>query len=161
MAKFVSRCVLVSLLGTPSLGCNDDEHAPDAAAIEALLERQLVAWSDGNGASFAATYTADADLTTFDGTHVAGRQEIASFMQAQFDAFLKGTRVLAAPKRIRFIGDSVAVMITEGGVLFPGETAVPPERFSIQTFLATRSDQGWLFEAFQNTRITSGTGRPN
>jgi uncharacterized protein (TIGR02246 family) len=159
MAKLVSLGILVGIFGTLHLGCGDEQqYTPDAAAIESLLERQLAAWSAGNGASFAATYTVDADLTTFDGTHVAGRQEIGAFMQAQFDAFLKGTRVSAVPKRIRFIGDSVAVMVTQGGVMFPGETAVPAERFSIQTFLVTKSDAGWLFEAFQNTRIAAPPG---
>jgi uncharacterized protein (TIGR02246 family) len=153
MHELVRLFRLVAAIGLLPIACSDGQHAPDQAAIEGLLERQLDAWSAGNGAAFAATYTPDADLTTFDGTHVAGRGPIASFMQVQFDGFLKGTRVSAQPLRTRFIGDSVAVMVTQGGVMFPGETAVPPERFSIQTFVATKSDAGWLFEAFQNTRI--------
>jgi uncharacterized protein (TIGR02246 family) len=158
MGKFVSLFVVLGGLGAVQLGCIDAEHSAPEVAVQMLLERQLEAWREGNGAAFAATYTADGDLTAFDGTHVAGRQEIAAFMQAQFEGFLKGTRVSAQPRRIRFIGDSVAVMITEGGVMFPGETAVPAERFSIQTFVVTKSDGGWLFSAFQNTRIAPPGG---
>jgi uncharacterized protein (TIGR02246 family) len=154
MGKIVKFFGLVGTVGALHLGCLDAAYnSEQESAVQALLERQLDAWARGDGAAFAATYSADGDLTAFDGTHLSGRQEIAPFMQAQFDGFLKGTRVLAQPKRIRFIGESVAVMITEGGVVFPGETAVPAERQSIQTFVATRSDEGWLFAAFQNTRI--------
>jgi uncharacterized protein (TIGR02246 family) len=156
MGKIVGRFVLMGIFAALPLGCveTEAEHiSAEGMAVRALLERQIDAWSEGSGTSFAATYTDDGDLTVFDGTHIVGRQAIASFMQVQFDGFLKGTRVLAEPKRIRFIDDSVAVMITQGGVVFPGETAVPAERFSIQTFVVTRSNGEWLFTAFQNTRI--------
>jgi uncharacterized protein (TIGR02246 family) len=160
MGKLVRLFVLIGIFGTLHLGCIDaDPGSAEELAVRSLLDRQLDAWTDGNGASFAATYTADGDLTAFDGTHVAGRQEIASFMQAQFDGFLKGTRVVAEPKRIRFLDHGVAVMITQGGVMFPGEAAVPAERLSIQTFVVTRSEGDWRFAAFQNTRIAPAGGK--
>lgn len=146
------------ILAVFAVGCAADEtgtEAEDEAAIRSLLERQLDAWSAGDGAAFGATYTIDGDLIAFDGTHVAGREEIIPFMQAQFDGFLKDTLVSAQPEQIRFVSDGVAIMITEGGVMFPGETEVPLERFSIQTFVATKleGEDDWLFAAFQNTRI--------
>jgi uncharacterized protein (TIGR02246 family) len=160
MGSVLGRLVLIGIVGLLPLGCIETEAqhmSAEEAAVRQLLERQLDAWARGNGSSFAATYTDDGDLTTFDGTHLVGRPAIASFMQVQFDGFLKGTRVLAEPKRIRFIDDSAAVMITEGGVAFPAETSVPSERLSIQTFVVTRRDGNWLFAAFQNTRITPQT----
>lgn len=127
-------------------------------AVRAVLKEQLAAWAAGDGAAFGATVTDDSDLIAFDGTHVIGRQNIASFMQEQFDTVLAGTRVSAEPVRIRFISDGAAVMIAEGGVIFPGETEIPPERLSIQTFVLSKQDGRWLIEAFQNTRIDPVTG---
>jgi uncharacterized protein (TIGR02246 family) len=138
--------------GTPPVSSEADE-----TAVRAVLERQLAAWAAGDGTAFGATVTEDSDLITFDGTHVTGRQTIASYMQQAFDTVLADTRVEAAPVRIRFLNDDTAVMITEGGVVFPGEAEVPSERFSIQTFVLTKQDGQWLIEAFQNTRIDPAT----
>lgn len=160
--RFSRRAVVVlggvSLLSTGLVGAQPASPTPvssetDEAAVRAVLEAQLAAWAAGDGAAFGATVTEDSDLIAFDGTHVVGRQDIASFMQKQFDTILAGTRVVAEPVRIRFISDDTVVMITEGGVIFPGESAVPAERFSIQTFVLTKQDGTWLIEAFQNTRI--------
>lgn len=151
--------VMAVIVGLAMLGERgaDAQSTPvpgnDEAAVRAVLEAQLTAWAAGDGAAFAATVTEDSDLIAFDGTHLVGRQEIASFMQMQFDTVLAGIQVVAEPVRIRFIGDDSVVMITRGGVIFPGEIEVPAERDSIQTFVLTKQDGRWLVEAFQNTRI--------
>lgn len=127
-------------------------------AIRAVFEEQLAAWAAGDGTAFGATVTEDSDLIAFDGTHVIGRQTIAAFMQTQFDTVLAGTHVVAEPVRIRFITDGAAVMIAAGGVIFPGETEIPPERMSIQTFVLSNHNGQWLIEAFQNTRVDPVSG---
>jgi uncharacterized protein (TIGR02246 family) len=150
-------------LGTLTLG-RSDAHAqatPGAARgedeedVRAVLAAQLAAWAAGDGTAFAATVTEDSDLITFDGMHLEGRQAIASAMQHQFDTVLAGTHVEAEPVRIRFLTEDTVVMITTGGVVFPGEHGVPAERASIQTFVLGKEDGAWLVEAFQNTRISS------
>jgi uncharacterized protein (TIGR02246 family) len=150
------------VLGTLTLG-KWDVHANETpgptageeeADVRAVLAAQIAAWAAGDGTAFAATVTDDADLITFDGMHLQGRQAIATAMQHQFDTELAGTHVEAEPVRIRFLTDETVVMITEGGVVFPGEQTLPAERASIQTFVVARKDGGWLVEAFQNTRIS-------
>jgi uncharacterized protein (TIGR02246 family) len=163
IGEFSRRAVLLfgcaSLLSAglasaqPASPTPESPESGDEAAVRAVLEAQLAAWAAGDGAAFGATVSEDSDLIAFDGAHVVGRPAIASFMQKQFDTVLADTRVAAEPARIRFINDDSAVMITEGGVIFPGESAVPAERFSIQTFVLSKQDGTWLIEAFQNTRI--------
>jgi len=48
------------------------------------------AWSVGDGAAFAAPFADDADFVVFEGTHLKGRQQIASFTQQIFDTVVKG-----------------------------------------------------------------------
>jgi uncharacterized protein (TIGR02246 family) len=60
---------------------------------------------------------------------------------------------VAEPVRTRVINDEIVVMITEGGVIFPGEAEVPAEHMSIQTFVLTKENDRWLVDAFQNTRL--------
>jgi uncharacterized protein (TIGR02246 family) len=138
----------VNAQGTSTLA-----NANEESAARSVLEAQLAAWAAGDGAAFGATVTEDSDLIAFDGTHLVGRQAIAAFMQKQFDTVLAGTQVVAEPVRTRVINDEIVVMITEGGVIFPGEAEVPAEHMSIQTFVLTKENDRWLVDAFQNTRL--------
>ena len=59
-------------------------------------------------------------------------------MTAGFAGPLKGTRVTAHVFTVRFLKRDVAVLHTRGGILFPGETEVPPERLGIQVWVVTK-----------------------
>jgi uncharacterized protein (TIGR02246 family) len=69
---------------------------------------------------------------------------------------MKGTRVTATVIRVRCLNSTVGVVHTTGGILMPDETAVPPERRGIQTWVVTRHGARWLVSAYQNTRIRRG-----
>jgi uncharacterized protein (TIGR02246 family) len=43
------------------------------------------AWNTGDSLAFAAPFTDDADFVVFEGTHLKGRQQIASLTQQIFD----------------------------------------------------------------------------
>lgn len=47
------------------------------------------AWNTGSGVAFAAPFTDDADFVVFEGTHLKGRQEIASFTQHIYNTVRK------------------------------------------------------------------------
>jgi hypothetical protein len=53
--------------------------ADDEATIRSLYFQMIDGWNNGNGEAFASPFAKDADLVGFDGTHLKGRQEIASF----------------------------------------------------------------------------------
>lgn len=48
------------------------------------------------------------------------------------------------------------MVITQGGLLLPGETVVPPERVGRQTWVIVKQGREWAVTAYQNSRITSG-----
>lgn len=118
----------------------------------------MAAWPDGE--KVAQVFTDDADFIVGDGTHLKGRQEIASYFHKQVEGkdgpgwSLKGTSVTADVKNVRFLSDTVALMHTTGGILIPGEKEVPPERRGIQTWVATKAADGWP-AAYVNVRIVS------
>lgn len=126
--------------------------AKDEANVRGLYERLMDGWNQGNGESFAASFAEDGDLIGFDGTHLKGRREIASFHQPLFDKWLKGTRLVGKVKTVRFLSPDVALMQAVGGTVMRGRSEPSPERDSIQTLVATKHGDEWRLAAFQNTR---------
>jgi uncharacterized protein (TIGR02246 family) len=74
----------------------------DEDAIRAIHQRMIDAWNTGDAAAFAP-FTDDADFIAFEGTHLKGRREIASFHQQIFDTVVKGTRLQGEVKFVRFL----------------------------------------------------------
>jgi uncharacterized protein (TIGR02246 family) len=134
----------------------------DESALRALYQQIMDGWNKGSGEAFAAPYCEDSDLVGFDGTHLKGRQEIASFHQQLFDKFLKGSRLVGKIRGIRFLTPDVAVMHAVGGTAMAGQSDIDPDRNSVHTLVAMkRSGDGgkWCLAAFQNTRAQY-LGRP-
>jgi uncharacterized protein (TIGR02246 family) len=134
-------------------------RSDDELAVREVYEQFMDAWNRGSGADLAAVFTPDGDLVGFDGTHLHGRQEIATFHQRLFDKWLKGSRLVGEVSDVRFLGQDVAVLHAIGGTILRGKQAPAPERDSIQTLVVTRDEHGgWRLAAFQNTRLRLMTG---
>jgi chorismate mutase len=74
-------------------GMTEDRCATDEDPIRAIHQKMIDAWNSGNGVAFAAPFTNDADFVAFEGTHLKGRQEIASFHRQAFETVAKGSRL--------------------------------------------------------------------
>ena len=61
------------------------------------------AWNAGDAASFAAPFTDEANFVAFEGTHVKGRREIASFHRQIFDTVVRGARLQGEVKFVHFL----------------------------------------------------------
>lgn len=133
-------------------------NATDETVVRGLYRQLMDGWNKGSGESFSAPFAEDGDLIGFDGTYLKGRREIAAFHQPLFDKWLKGTRLVGDIKSLRFLTQDVAVMHAVGGTIMPGQSKPAPERDSIQTLVAKRSDGEWRLAAFQNTRLRSMSG---
>jgi uncharacterized protein (TIGR02246 family)/steroid delta-isomerase-like uncharacterized protein len=135
--------------------------AENESAIRALYFQMIDGWNAGNGDVFAAPFAEDADLVGFDGTHLRGRQEIASFHQHLFDTFVKGSRLIGKVRSMRFLTPNVAIMHAVGGTIMAGQSDIDPERNSVHTIVVKKEDAAgrWRIVAFQNTRAQY-IGRP-
>jgi uncharacterized protein (TIGR02246 family) len=140
-------------------------HSPkqstdDEAAIRSLYFQMIDGWNKGDGDSFASPFAEDGDLVGFDGTHLIGRQQIASFHQQLLDTFVKGSRLVGKIRDVRFLTPKVAIMHAVGGTVMKGQTDLDPERNSIHTLVLEKgNDERWCVAAFQNTRAQY-IGRP-
>jgi uncharacterized protein (TIGR02246 family) len=101
------------------------------------------AWANGDGEAYASCFTDDCDYITYNGIHLRGRSENASFHDAFFRTVLRGTRLSADIESIEFLAPGVALLHTAGR----------GQKKSYQTYVLTKLGTDWLIKSFQNTKV--------
>jgi len=137
---------------------NDSPHLSEAdiaaneVAVRALYQQLIDAWGDTD--AYAALFTEDGDYVAFDGSHARGRIEIARAHRPLFEGILKGTRLVEVgiPLEVRFLSADVALINSGGAVLRTRQKKPSLRAISVQTLVAVKHEDRWLFAAFQNTR---------
>lgn len=127
-------------------------NAADEDAIRAIHRQMIDAWNVGDGAAFAAPFTDDADFVVFEGTHLKGRQQIASFTQQIFDTVVKGSRLEGEVKFVRLLSPVLAVMHSTVRTTLRGQAEASPGRDSMQLTIVTKRDGEWRGEGLLNAR---------
>ncbi|MEU8264659.1 SgcJ/EcaC family oxidoreductase [Micromonospora sp. NPDC048999] len=131
---------------------NPSAIADDRAAVAAVPQRIVAAWADHDAGAFARAFTEDGTLI-ITGVSRTGRQEIESFMAQAFTGPFKGTQVTGTPYAVKPLAENVVLVLTQGGVLAPGETEVAAERAIRASWLLVKQDGEWLITAYQNTPV--------
>ncbi|MET8545566.1 SgcJ/EcaC family oxidoreductase [Kitasatospora sp. NPDC004799] len=129
--------------------------SPDTAALAAVPERIVAAWAAHDADGFAEVFTEDATLILPGDVYLTSRQAIRAFMTQAFAGPFKGTRVTGAPVSVRPLAEDVAVLVTQGGVLAPGDAEVTPERAIRATWVLARQGDDWRIASYQNTPIAA------
>lgn len=124
--------------------------AADRAAVAALPQKVVAAWTQNDADEFANVFTEDGTLI-LPGLFLKGRDAIKAHMTTAFAGPYKGTRVTGQPVELRFFNADTGLVITEGGVLLPGETTVAAERAIRASWLVTKVDHEWRLTAYQNS----------
>ncbi|MGI9057345.1 MAG: SgcJ/EcaC family oxidoreductase [Ktedonobacteraceae bacterium] len=122
----------------------------DEAAIRTLCQQLNEAWGDAD--TFAAAFTEDADYITFDGTSTKGRTAIAQVHRPLFEGFMKGSRLTGQTPTVRLLAPDIALVHSMGAVIQRHQKQPSRRSLSVQTMVAVKQEDHWLFTAFQNTR---------
>jgi uncharacterized protein (TIGR02246 family) len=125
------------------------------AAFARILQQQSDAWYREDGGAFAATFTEDADLVTFNGDHLTTRVGIAEGMQYYFDTYIDHTRLRTIDEHIRLASPNLAVIVRTSCQLVPPATECRPDSLSRNTNVMVKRHGRWLQESFQNTRVVA------
>lgn len=128
----------------------------DEAAVRAVVDRINAAWADHDADAFADVYTDDATMVLSGDRFLRGRETIRTDLVREFQGRHRGTKLISDVVDLRFLGTDTAVMITEGGVLAPGESEPAPEREIRATWTCAKQDGEWYLAAYQNTRNAEG-----
>jgi uncharacterized protein (TIGR02246 family) len=119
----------------------------DADAIRSLVDQQVTGWDAGDPDAYASVFTDDADYVTFLGGHHKGREAIAASYAPLFKRLLRGSHLDIEIMQLRFVTPDVALVQATAAVRKGARR--PSTR--INTSIAVRTDDRWLFAASQNT----------
>jgi uncharacterized protein (TIGR02246 family) len=122
----------------------------DRQAILNVLAALYKAWEANDAEAFVADYTDDATVVQ-PGVYKKDREEIRATMAAAFAGPLSGSRATDHPAAVRFLTGDTAVVISEGGIIFPGQEAVASERLVRATWVLVRRGDAWRIAAYHNS----------
>ncbi len=122
----------------------------DQAAVAALTQRVIAAWAYQDADSFAEVFVEDGTMI-LPGLFKKGREEIRAYLTEAFKGPYKGTQVTGRPLDIRFFGPDSGILLTQGGVLAPGETEVSDGQSIRASWVVVKRDGQWRLAAYQNS----------
>jgi uncharacterized protein (TIGR02246 family) len=129
-----------------------DSRVEDEAAIRAVLVASYKAWEDGDAGGMVANYTADA-TAIMTGSLRDSRDVIRENMALAFAGPLKGSSTYNKQLSLRFLGQDAAIVVSESGILFPGQTEVPHTSRVNATWVFEKRDGQWLIAAYHNSPV--------
>ncbi|MEU0089278.1 SgcJ/EcaC family oxidoreductase [Kribbella sp. NPDC006257] len=127
-----------------------DSRAVDEAAIQAVLVDSYKAWEAGDAAGMVANYTEDA-TAILPGSLRDSRDVIRESMAAAFAGPLKGSSTVNKQLSMRFVGTDAAIVISESGILFAGQSEVPDSAKVNATWVFEKRDGRWLIAAYHSS----------
>ncbi|MCM2423201.1 SgcJ/EcaC family oxidoreductase [Streptomyces sp. RKAG293] len=122
----------------------------DEAAIKGVLEGVYQAWDAGDADAFVADYRDDA-TAILPGSYRRSKEVVRENMAVGFASYLKGSTSIDKLDSIRFLGESAAVVVSQTGIKFPGESEVPAERVVYATWVLEKRAGAWLVVAYHNS----------
>jgi uncharacterized protein (TIGR02246 family) len=129
-----------------------NETDADRLAVLAVIKAGYAAWEANDADTFVAGYLDDATVVQ-PGTYKRNREAIRSTMAAGFAGPLKGSRVIDTPGEVRLVNDETAIVVSEGGIVFAGESTSPPDRMVRATWVVAKRDGRWFIASYHNSPL--------
>lgn len=147
MSTAVSWGKASDILATAGVAENPDFYGPfvedNERATLTIPQRIAAAWADNDADAFADIFTGNGSELIGDDQMVS-QESIRSYMTDGFQGIYRGSRVVGWPISVKFLTDDVALLVTGGGVLMPGDAGLAPERELRSTWVVLREDEGRL-----------------
>jgi uncharacterized protein (TIGR02246 family) len=137
-------------MSTSASSTAQDHSAADEAAVAAVPQRVVAAWANQDADAFARVFTEDGTVI-LPGLFVKGRDKIRDYMTAAFAGPWKGTRVTGTPIDLKFLSAESGVLLTQGGVLAPGESDPSDEHAIRASWVVVKRDGQWQLASYQNS----------
>lgn len=125
---------------------------PRETRIRELFAEYCRTWTAGDSAGFGRLFTRDADYVSYDGSWAAGAEKLQDNHDKLFRGVIAGSAMVGDIESLRFITDSVAVVVGNGSVLMPWRDELPKKRLSRQIVVCVETPEGWRIAAIQNGR---------
>jgi uncharacterized protein (TIGR02246 family) len=122
---------------------------PAEAAIRALYDGLLAAWSRGDARGYAALFAPDGTLVEFDGGRIPGSQ-IEDHLTTVFAAESPASYV-SKVREVRPLADDVVLLQAIAGMVPPGRTVLDPAANSVQSLVAQHRSGTWRIALFHST----------
>ncbi|MFI8826170.1 SgcJ/EcaC family oxidoreductase [Streptomyces sp. NPDC053431] len=129
-----------------------DARGPEEARVRELFAEYCRTWTEADAAGFARLFTEDADYVSYDGSWAAGVARLRDNHDKLFRGVIAGSAMVGEIESLRFVTDSVAVIVGNGSVLMPWRSRLPKRRLSRQVIVCVRTPEGWRIAAIQNGR---------
>ncbi|MET9916437.1 SgcJ/EcaC family oxidoreductase [Streptomyces sp. NPDC006435] len=120
--------------------------------IRELFAEYCRTWTEADSAGFGRLFTEDADYVSYDGSWAAGSAKLEDNHDKLFRGVIAGSAMVGEIESLRFVTDSVAVLVGNGSVLMPWRDRLPKRRLSRQVIVCVRTPRGWRIAAIQNGR---------
>ena len=129
-----------------------DSREQDEIAIQGVLVDSYKAWEAGDAVGMVADYTEDA-TAIMTGSLRGTREVIRESMAVAFEGPLKDSSTVNEQLSLRFVGRDAAIVVSESGILFAGETEVPEVRKVNATWVFEKRDDQWMIAAYHNSPV--------
>lgn len=121
-------------------------------AVLTVPIRIMAAWAANDADAFADVFTENGSLLMQD-EQLTSRMEIRNYMAEGFRGPLKGAKVTGWPRTVELLDDTVAMVVTQGGILMAGDTGLASDREIRATWIAVVQDQQWKLLSHQSCPI--------
>ncbi|MFD2923622.1 SgcJ/EcaC family oxidoreductase [Halobacillus naozhouensis] len=115
-----------------------------------LYQKLIRAWNNRSAKGMADLYTETGEQIGFDGSLLAGPDEISTHLSEIF-AQHPTPPFTSKVKEVRLLGEESAVLRAIVGMVPPGKSELNPELNAHQTLMAVKINHEWKVELFQNT----------
>jgi uncharacterized protein (TIGR02246 family) len=126
------------------------------AQIRAIPERGIVsAWDARDADAFAAHFARDASfILSQEGVHLAGRRQIQAFTAYRLARLPRGAKLVEEALDVTSVSPNVAVVVTRGGIVLPGDGAEAASHLVTSTWVIARKHGEWLITAYHDSLST-------